>query len=225
MKSIAESEDALFAEWRLTRPDLVTDGVVDEVSWAASRPKVLFLLKEVNSDGKGNWDLREQIIRTGIRSETWDNVTRWTIGIRSPEAAIRWDALPKINERLRVQTLNSIAVMNLKKSPGSHTTVPGELKRAAASDRKFIERQFFLYEADIVICCGKSVADAIHPIVSCNPENRWTETSRGVPYREYMPSKFLIEYPHPEARVADYLLLYGLLDAVIEIRRIHSRNW
>lgn len=225
MTSIVEKEDALFAEWRLTRPDLVSDGVVDEAAWLASRPKVLFLLKEVNSEGKGNWDLREEIIRTGIRSETWDNVTRWVIGIRSPEADPRWDELKTIDRERRVQTLRSIAAMNLKKSPGSHTTVPGELVRAAASDKNFIKRQFFLYEADIVICCGKTVAEAIDLIVDCNPESRWTETSRGVPYREYMPSKFLVESPHPEARVADYLLIYGLLDALTEIRRKHSTSW
>ena len=225
MSSIADAEEALFAEWRLTRPDLVSDGIVDEASWLASRPKVLFLLKEVNSDGEGNWDLREKIIRTGIRSETWDNVTRWVIGIRRPEADLRWDELKTIDRELRVQTLRAIAAMNLKKSPGSHTTVPGELVRAAVRDKEFIKRQFLLYEADIVICCGKAVADAINPIVDCNPENRWIETSRGVPYREYMPSKFLVEYPHPEARVADYLLLYGLLDALSEIRRNHSTSW
>ena len=43
-------------------------------------------------------------------------------------------------------------------------------------------------------------------------------TTRGVQYYEYEKGKFFIKYAHPEARVADNLLYYGLIDAVKELK-------
>ena len=42
-------------------------------------------------------------------------------------------------------------------------------------------------------------------------------TARGIWYHEYQKNKYIIQYSHPEARVADCLLYYGLLDAINEI--------
>ena len=56
---IRERENELFARWADRRPGLVMDGVVDETAYLASSPKILFLLKEVNDQNGGGWDLRE----------------------------------------------------------------------------------------------------------------------------------------------------------------------
>jgi len=57
--TIRESEDALFAEWRTKYDKLVTDGVINEDRYLSARLKILFLLKEVDDEEGGGWDLRD----------------------------------------------------------------------------------------------------------------------------------------------------------------------
>ena len=63
----------------------------------------LFLLKEVN--GGEDWDLRE-FLREGGRKQTWDNVTRWVIGINHLERDIPWKELETITEEQRIEFLS-----------------------------------------------------------------------------------------------------------------------
>lgn len=216
---IQAQEDALFHEWRTARPGLVADGVADEEAYSSSRRRVLFVLKEVNDPGGGDWDLR-QFMRDGGRPDTWDNITRWVEGLRNLSADILWKDLERVDAERRTRALRSIAAMNLKKIPGSHTSNPNDVALAAAQDRAFINRQIRLYQADLIICCG--VSGPFHSHIEFDTSPEWKRTARGVEYHEFAPGKYVIAYAHPEARVADHLLHYGLIDAV---REISAEGW
>jgi len=215
--SISQQEESLFTQWRQLCPDLVTDGVIDERLYMVSNPKILLIIKEVNDKGGGNWDLRE-FVRNGGRPQTWENVTRWLIGIRRLSEDIRWKELEKITELQRRDELKSIAVMNLKKSPGGHTTIPEQLHSAAARDRELLAEQFSIYSPDLIICCGTDASNALHAQVRQVQSPRWQQTRRGIWYHKMSNGAAVISYAHPEARVADSILYYGLVDAVREIR-------
>ena len=116
-----------------------------------------------------------------------------------------------------METLRSICVINLKKSPGGHTTDNKELEDEAREDNNFLNRQFSIYAPDIVICCGSIVSYLFHELIEIPGETRWKTTRRGVEFHELQPNRYLISYSHPEARVSDNLLYYGLIDAVREI--------
>ncbi len=213
---INEKEDLLFAEWREKRPDLVADGIADEQAYSSISPKLLFVLKEVNDPGGGSWDLRE-FIHAGGRPQTWNNITRWTEGIRQFSNDIPWSDLESVDELRRKQALRSIAAINLKKTPGGHTTNLDGLAATATEDREFLNRQMELYDPDIIICCGSMTSDIFHSLIHFTEEPSWKMTRRGIWFHEFKPGKYVISYAHPEARVADYLLYYGLIDAVREI--------
>ena len=218
---IAKQEKQLFSKWKAIRPGLVADGVVDESKYLASSPKLLFVLKEVNSD-KGGWDLREYM-RDGARGQTWDNITRWVDGIRSLDSdrEILWSELKTVSDEKRMETLQSICAINLKKLPGGHTTNNKNLEDVAKEDIVFLKQQFRIYGPDIVICCGSIVSDLFHELnlIEVPGKIKWEMTQRGVQYHEFQPSCYLISYSHPEARVSDNILYYGLIDAVREIRQ------
>lgn len=214
--SIRQLEDALFAEWCLVRPGLVLDGAADELAHGSSTAKLLFVLKEVNDPEGGGWDLRP-FVRDGGRADTWDNVSRWVEGIRSLEIDRPWNELLAIDAQRRRNALQSIAAMNLKKSPGGHTTNRVDLARIATQDRAFLNRQFAFYDADIVICCGTDVTNNFDRLIDLPDALPWRLTRRGVEFREYRPRKFIVAFAHPEARVSSNLLYYGLVDAVREI--------
>jgi len=212
--SIRAREDELFGAWSHDRPDFVTDGVADERSYLESTPKLLFVLKEVNDLGGGGWDLRE-FVRSGGRAQTWNNITRWVEGIRNLPGDLSWNSLTTIDEARRQAALQAIAAVNLKKSPGGHTTDGAVLSEYAERDKEFINRQLALYEPDYLICCGTS--DLFHSLVEFPQQPEWKCTTRGVWYHEPVAGRFVVAYSHPEARCASCLLHYGLVDAIREV--------
>jgi hypothetical protein len=214
--SIRTSEEKLFADWRVNRHGFVSDGVVDEDAYLTSCPKLLFVMKEVNDPDGGDWDLRE-FVRDGGRWQTWDNISRWVEGIRSLSEDIPWEKLEEVDAERRRRTLRSIAVMNLKKSPGGHTTDSGELAKVAEEDQEFLNKQFALYDADVTICCGTDTSNTFHGLISLGGQPQWKSTRRGTYFHEYRRRKFVVAYSHPEARVASPLLYYGLVDAMREV--------
>ncbi|MBV8801208.1 MAG: hypothetical protein JO208_15555 [Alphaproteobacteria bacterium] len=216
---LRQREEELFAEWRTSWPEheqsaFVTDGAVCPDEYENCSLKILLLLKEVNDPNGGGWCLRE-FLSEGGRSQTWNVVTRWLRSIRNPEATKQWKDIRVVTKGQRVRELQSVAAMNLKKYPGGHTSVGRTWREMVIRDREYVRRQFELYDADLVICCGSDVAGALKH--TALPQDDWAPTTRGVDYLEYKPGKFVIGYSHPEARVAENLLHYGLVDAVHEI--------
>lgn len=213
---ITEREDKLFKRWKTNREGFVSDGVADEKEYNNSKQKILFVLKEANDLGGGGWDIREYM-RGGGRAQTWNNITRWIEGIRSLPDETPWEKISEISQERRIEALKSVAAMNLKKSPGSHTTDPVELSRISREDKLFLNEQFSIYLPDIVVCCGTHVSNIFHCLIDAVKDAEWKCTSRGIYFHEYLPEKFVISYSHPEARVASNLLYYGLVDAIREI--------
>lgn len=208
--TMTEQQNRLFREWREDRPGMVTDGVVDESAYLNSKIRILYLLKEVN--GGMDWDLC-QFVASGGRAQTWDNITRWTYGIRNLEQDIRWEALSSISEEQRKEVLKSICVVNVKKLSGGHTSDLKQIHGAARQDSQRLKAQLSIYHPDLIICCG---TDGVYfnEIYQYQPE--WKMTSRGIWYVKE-PDRIVMSYSHPEARVRDCLLYYGLVDAVREI--------
>lgn len=216
---ITEAEDALFERWSEGRNNFVKDGVVDAQDFGIASPSILFLLKEVNDPGPdgGGWDLRE-FLRGGGRAATWNNVCRWLRGIRNLPDDTPWKEISNVSAAERREALASIAAMNLKKSPGSHTTVASSFWQAVTEDASFLREQFSLYSADLVICCGSIVSKAFDTFIKPDSTPEWKTTTRGIEFLEYSPGKYVIAYSHPEARVSANLLHYALVDAVRELR-------
>jgi hypothetical protein len=220
---IRNQEEALFDEWsRAMRiANFAKDGIVCERKYKASKPRLLFVLKETN-DSKKNFDLRK-FIASGARAYTWDNVARWANGIRNVDKRLRWEEVKTITPEQRAKHLASVAAINMKKSPGGHTTDAKLFRKAFEQDKEFIRRQIALYKADLVVLCGSIVVEGFRLVCGSDFAGPWRTTSRGIEFVEYQPGKFAVSYAHPEARVQDCLLFYGLVDAVREIELIRSR--
>ena len=216
--TIKEQEDKLFSEWKIDHKGFVPDGVADENAYLQSGKKILFLMKEVNDpDCGGGWDLRDHM-RKGGKGSTWNNIARWTRGIRNLPGRISWDDdMEKMPKGKRIDTVRDIAAMNLKKTPGGATTVKADLLEVANNDKDFIRRQFDIYDADIVICCGQDVATLVHLCGTNENMASWKKTKNMVGYCEYKPGKYLISYWHPAARKSALMMLNRLIVAMEEI--------
>ena len=213
--SITEAEEALFSEWREIRDGFVADGVVDEEAYLTSRPKLLFLLKEVNDPTGGGWDLRDAL-REGGRAQTWNNVTRWIEGIRRLPQDTPWSQLSRVEKDRRIRVLRSIVAINIKKSPGGNVANVDLLRRITREDSEYLRRQFALYGPDVVISCGSATTASFLNAMGAS-DAAWQRTARGIRFHQIPTGGVFIDYSHPAARCAPQLLHYALVDAVREI--------
>jgi hypothetical protein len=199
-------EKILFEKWRKKRIDLIEDGVVDEEAYRNSKLKILYLLKEVNGITDTSWSLI-QFLKDGGRPQTWNNITRWTYGIRNLDREIPWRHLEKISEIDRKEYLKSICAVNTKKETGGNVTNVHELEKYRKEDKELTKEQIEIYNPDLIICCGVNFIDETL---------EYSQTSRGIQYAK-TNNRYIIKYWHPEARCGNNLLFYGLIDALKEI--------
>lgn len=209
--SIRIQENKLFDTVKLANPAIVIDGVVDEAEFLSSKFKIVFILKEVN--GGESWDLRE-FLYNGGRSQTWDNIARWTEEILNIDKSYQWAYLEQHNEERRKTYLKKICAVNIKKTSGSHTSNNKVITAAAKENKEFLKQQLELYHADIIICCG--IDGHFFDFLFGNESSGWKMTSRGIWFRDD-GSKMLISFSHPTSRTRDCFLHYALIDAVREI--------
>ncbi len=210
-------EDELFSRWRMDRPGLVADGVVDESAYLDSPYKIMVVLKEVNDKHGGGWDLRNKL-RSGGREATWNNVTRWVRGIRALPAVEAWSAVKTITESERRLELRSIVAINVKKSPGGHTTDTQKLKKITNADGPYLNEQLSLYEPDLVLGCGSAVTGILQKNWDALQSVKWDWTGRGVRVARLRAGAIYLDFVHPEVRVKAQIPYFALMDAVREAR-------
>ena len=214
MSKLSEREDALFDSWRQRlgqdSEGFVADGAVCGDTFESTNTRIVFLLKEVNDPGGGKWDLRE-FLRNGGRGATWNNVTRWSMGILALPQVLRWVDIEDIDKSARIRTLRKIAAVNLKKAPGGAAADVDGLREFARENREFLRRQLKLYRPDLIVGCGSDVTAVFFDVVY--PEPNWCRSARGTWYAEIDGAVYL-DYYHPNARILGNLLHYGLIDSV-----------
>jgi hypothetical protein len=213
--SILELEKVLFEKWEnKIGPIFCRDGVIEEEFYLKS--KVVFLMKEVNAKGKA-LDLKYFLNAKKGKAQTWDNVSRWIYGLLNRDREIEWTEINSDHmASLRPEMLRYACVVNLKKTSGGGSTVKQELREQGFEDKDLIVDQLNLYDPKIIIGCGSDVTDVYKVITGVQKED-WKQTRRGIWYIHTPGRPLYISYIHPEARVKDCLIYYGLIDAVKEI--------
>ena len=209
-------ENELFEKWSKKRTNLVSDGIVNNKDYQKSACKILFLMKEVNNPNGDLRDLRP-FLKKGGKASTWNNATRWIYGIRNLNREINWQEIVEIKKHHRKEHLRTIAVVNVKKTPGKASSNYKELWKIAREDQNLLKEQIDFYNSDIIICCGHPTGSILKELIF--PEIVWKKTSRGIPYYKTKNGKIFIDYYHPAARVSSSLLFYGLYDALRELKK------
>lgn len=123
-----------------------------------------------------------EYVRGGGRAQTWNNIARWVEGIRALPQDLSWSSLEVMGGPRRQSALSSIAVINIRKSPGGYTTDTLRLKEDADKDKEFINQQIAIYDPDYLICC--STSDLLHSLVQFPQPPEWKSTARGIWYHE-----------------------------------------
>lgn len=213
IESKIKKEKELFEQWKRKNDKIVPDGVVCWEEYAKSKCKILFILKEVNSD-ENDWDLRDFLL-DGDRSFTWNNIIRWIMGIRNLDLNYNWKDIEIISKIERKKYLKTIAAINLKKETGGTAVADNDnIYKCAIEDRELLKNQVDIYEPDLIICCG--TANEFFDSVYKDIDVEWKMTHNGVRYVKNA-DRIIVSYNHPAARVSNILLYYPLIDALREI--------
>ncbi len=210
---IRESENILFEKWKIKRPNLIPDGIVNPDIYANNHTKVLYILKEVN--GGENWDLRD-FLRNGAHWRTWNNIVRWQFGIETENSTKYFDKINYVNNDIRKKYLNRISIINLKKEAGGSNSKMAEIWDYSWKDREYIKAQIELYKPDVIICCGTGNIVKEHKLITGIKE--WKSTTNGVKYftNDNTP---VIDYVHPQQyRINKKKLFIDLISAYNEIK-------
>jgi hypothetical protein len=222
-------EGDLFDAWerehkRQALSNFCPDGIVNGDFFGVEYPKVLFVLKETSSL-EGGFSLKS-FLNKGAKNgaQTFNNVARWTAIIRRfyiDGVEEKWENLKNVNEGFRKEQLRHVAVMNLKKVSGGPEANNDSIKSAAYRDKIFIQKQFDLYNADIVICGG--VFDLFTNVVDLK-NIELSETDRGFRYGIFGNSKnqLILDSYHPAARTNGKFLAYSLFDTVSKLTEVYK---
>ena len=229
--SMREREDELFERWKRERNTrhFAKDGLVCEEEYLKSARRLLFVLKDVNSQEE--YDLRDYLANHEKKPDghTWNNVARWAYGIMHLEQDLPWEEVDRQGKD-PVPVLRQVCAMNLKKSPGASESNGSELGAAAQEDHGFLREQFRLYLDDapyapqIILACGDGVADLVRNVVRPGALGNVRTTTCGVRFWEADSGWFLIECRHPNRTKGDKPVYDKLMCSVREILRIDMRG-
>ncbi len=199
----------------------MSDGVVNLSNFKGL--KIVYILKEVNDKNrKKDGDLRDYLAEGG-RRQTWNNIALWTYGLKNLKINYYWKDLEvKLNEPdFRKDQLQQICAFNIKKTPGHNKSNSNVIEKYGKEDREFIRKQFDIYsDCNLFICCGTPIAPIMRKYIVEERFDEWDITKKGIRYKTLGENKHLIWYSHPEARVDNNILYYGLIDSVREILKI-----
>lgn len=229
--SLQEKENILFSEWKSglcpeSKRFFISDGVVDEEAWNSVPQKVLFLLKGVN--GGESWDERKYLYGYNTEdkylqthSQTISTVIQWAYGAMHIDQAISWEQVEQVISCVETQTslLRKIALVNIKKISGAGIVDYQNFDKYFNDTKNidYLKKQLAIYKPNIIICGGTGYyyqqlyKDFVLPV------KKWQKTQRGIGYC-IVEDTIVIDYCHPQARIAANIKYYALIDAIAEIK-------
>lgn len=152
LKEQCEKINDIFAQLS-AKQITVTDGVIDIDRYFDAKPRILWILKEANSEE--SWSYLD-----AFRDAAWLNKCNGLSSIRRVIYTSygilnginkTWSEFPWSNESQSQDALLGIAYINIKKSPGESTSNPQELTDAYQTYRELLKLQIDTYDADVII--------------------------------------------------------------------------
>jgi len=186
------------------RSDFIACGVCDEGAYALSRPRIVFLMREVNSQDL-NWTmpafLKRQVKRglaNGRIYRTWKPVGMWSFG-----AQHGFPPYPEVRPKpVIAEGLKAIGMTNLKKSRGKNAANYGAIKRHAREDLQLWTQELKVMNPDVVVCCG--IFGLVASLLGIKAERLCSGRLREYRYALWSvdsQNMVLVDFYHPAARL------------------------
>lgn len=144
--------DEIFSQLTL-QGITVTDGVINREKYYDAKPRLMWILKEANSEESWNY-------ANAFNSSEWLKRCHCMPSIRRvmytsygilKSAGKPWSGFPWSDEIECQSALQEIAFVNIKKTPGGSVAYPNEIKKAYRVNRRLLKLQIETYNPDVVI--------------------------------------------------------------------------
>ncbi|HHT22196.1 MAG TPA: hypothetical protein GXZ87_02635 [Bacteroidales bacterium] len=131
----------------------VIDGVIDVEKYLNAKYRILWILKEANSENDSwsyleNFKNKEWLYRCGKSILTLKRIIYTTYGILRD---CQWHEIPDASNEKSFEPLQEIAIINIKKIPGGSTSNPTIIQSAYYENRELLKLQIETYNPDIII--------------------------------------------------------------------------
>ena len=212
--------EKLFSEWKNQNEPgdichlnnvFISDGVVCPERWFKQEIRPLFLLKEAYN-GTTDWSLVYDHLLSEDKkmSHLWSNVCRWTEGLMNTTDTM----IPAFRSELGYQNygnevLKQIAVVNVKKSDGKHTSEMDEINYYADCDRDKLRKELELCDPTIIVC-GYTIS-SLNIIMKKDIKEVYNDNWFYWIELNHHPI-LVIDYYHPANHYPDLLNYYGLMN-------------
>ncbi len=231
-RQLWQAENRLFTLWQQRQPTLLRDGALGgEHSTYLTQPlRILFVLKEPNDSG-GRWsgngaDLRLHTAAFANLHSTFPVLL--LLALLAQQASIDPALKLKFNaarEQLRdrnrrIALLESIALVNLKKTPGGPVCNDRSLATSVSSDGDLLLRQLALYHPHLTIAGGSSVHTLLAQLAGRVIEPAATPNTR--PFFADPRLGLCLSFFHPQA-TKGYEYLFTLLRESLLLHRFPAR--
>lgn len=151
--SFKKSCDVISEKIKSLGESVVIDGVVDIDSYLKSPIKVMWILKETNSDGSwsivDNYKNHEWLTKCNVLMSI-RRVIYTSYGIMHLEIK-EWKDFPWSHEEECQLALRNIAFVNINKVPGGSVADDDEIQNAYTRNRELLKLQFDTYDPDVII--------------------------------------------------------------------------
>ncbi len=150
-ESMVEKIDALKNE----NTNIIADGVINPYSYYDANPKILWVLKEANSTEKTDWNYQDFFKYTWHKHSNIMAVRRivfTTYGLFNMINHL--EELPLWSDSNYQKEVKKMAIINIKKTPGSENVDDSVISAAYAENRELIKEQIELYNPNVVIFGG-----------------------------------------------------------------------
>ena len=131
----------------------VIDGIIEPEKYLNAKYRILWVLKEANSESVTwsyleNFKKREWLFRCGKSVPTLKIVIYTTYGILRD---CEWFEIPDASDEESFEPLQEIALINIKKIPGDGNSEDGEIQQAYYDNQELLKRQIETYNPNVVI--------------------------------------------------------------------------
>lgn len=131
----------------------VIDGIIDPGKYLDSKLKILWVLKEANSESTTwsyieNFKNKDWLLTHGKKVPTLKRIIYTTYGILRD---CQWSEIPDAKDEKSFEPLQEIALINIKKIPGSSIAKPSEIQAAYYTNQELVKEQIDTYDPDVVI--------------------------------------------------------------------------
>lgn len=162
---VNEKLNIVLEKWKQTiqkefpAKSFVSDGIINEKYWQSCKPKILILIKEVNSEEDDFKSISALVNdKIGHKSQlwkyvAWHNIGRVTNGLLKVHQNKQIISIQNA-EKERQQVLKNIAVMNIKKIPGGASSDDEKIMLHAKKYQNFIQEEIEAINPDIIILGG-----------------------------------------------------------------------